>query len=197
MLEGKWATMEDFATLFQYLWYQDFPISRQGTIGARQADWTKHIDRVIGNIANLTGFVVRFEAGGRTDAILRSTDGNEVAVEWEWGGGWNEELNKLKEHKKLWRKDKEGLKYAVLITYTDDIKNYCEQTEGIWKDPQWPLLLILVKEEKVSKKKLSSGREFEEIRMYRFEKNKPEELIRAAKALPWEVAGTRWSYEIK
>lgn len=166
MVEENWASVEDFATLFQYFWYRDFPLSRQA-IGAHRVDWTIHIGIVVRNIADLMSLVTRFEAGGRKDAVLRSADGDEVAIEWEWGRDVDKELKKLYEHRKLWPKSKKGLKYAVLITYTDNIENFCKQVMEKWKDARWPLLLILIKVEKVPRKEFSSGRKFEDIQMYR------------------------------
>ena len=193
MLEKEWASIEDFATLFQYFWYRDFPIDQKSK-GAHRVDWTIHIGVVVRNVADLMGLVTRFEAGGRKDAVLRSADGDEVAIEWEWGGDWDKELKKLKEHKKLWPKNKEGLKYAVLITYTDNIDNSHKRAEAEWKDARWPLLLILIKVNEVPRKELTSRRKFEEIQMFQFDNNKPGELLRTIPALPWNVRGTRWSY---
>jgi hypothetical protein len=34
MIDEKWASIEDFATLFQYLWYRDFPMDEKIAIGA-------------------------------------------------------------------------------------------------------------------------------------------------------------------
>jgi len=45
------------------------------------------------------GLMTRFERGGRKDAILRSREGDEIAVEWEWNGVYENELRKLKAHK--------------------------------------------------------------------------------------------------
>src|SRR4030042_5987281 len=95
MLEEKWASPEDFATLFQYFWYRDFPMDAKIAIGAGRVDWTIHIGVVVRKIADFMGLVTRFEEGGRKDAMLRSTDGDEIAVEWEWGGVWGNELEKL------------------------------------------------------------------------------------------------------
>ena len=81
-LPPHWATAEDFATLFQYFWHRDFPIGLKAT-GARRSDWTIHTGLVIRSIADFMGLVTRFESGGRTDAVLRSEEGNEVAIEWE------------------------------------------------------------------------------------------------------------------
>ena len=99
-LNETWASPEDFATLFQYFWYRDFPIDQKAT-GARRVDWTIHIGIVVRNVADLMGLVTRFESGGRKDAVLRSTDGDEIAIEWEWSGvlGKANELEKLKSTK--------------------------------------------------------------------------------------------------
>ena len=118
-LPDNWASPEDFATLFQYFWYRDLPIDPL-SIGARRSDWTIHIGVVVRNIADLMGVVARFESRKRKDAVLRSTVGDEVAIEWEWEGVWGNELKKLKEHKVRSgiRGTDRPLKYAVLITYT-------------------------------------------------------------------------------
>jgi len=196
-LSEKWASPEDFATLFQYFWYRDFPIDRRAT-GAQRVDWTIHIGIVVRNIADLTGLVTRFERGGRKDAVLRSTDGDEIAIEWEWGGVWGNELEKLKLHK-VWSKDKGSkrlLKYVVLITYTHTPnieKVYSHVTEK-WEGAQWPLLLILIDLEE--SKIFASHKEFKNIQMSVFDRNRQREL-RTAPAFPWKVVGTRWCNELK
>ena len=91
---------------------------RSGAAGARRADWTIHIGVVVRSIADLMGLVTRFERGGRQDAILRSTEGDEIALEWEWDGVWGNELRKLKSHR-TWRPkgvEPRPLAYGVLIT---------------------------------------------------------------------------------
>jgi len=99
-LPANWATTDDFATLFQYFWHRDFPLDISAT-GAKRTDWTIHIGVAVRSVADLMGLVTRFEARGRKDAVLRSTDGDEIAVEWEWEGVWGNELDKLKNHKVL------------------------------------------------------------------------------------------------
>jgi hypothetical protein len=198
MLEEKWASPEDFATLFQYFWYRDFPMDAKKATGAGRVDWTIHIGVVVRNIGDLMGLATRFERGGRKDAILRSTDGDEVAIEWEWSGVWKaNELEKLKEHK-VWPKGKERLKYAVLVTYTHtpNIENVYNHVVKNWEGARWPLLLILIDLIKVPKSKFTTGKEFKNIQMSVFDNGKRREL-RSAPAFPWEVAGTRWSYELK
>lgn len=196
MLEGKWASPDDFATLFQYFWYRDFPMDVKKATGAGRVDWTIHIGVVVRNIADLMGLVTRFERGGRKDAILRSTAGDEIAIEWEWGGVWRaNELDKLKQHE-VRPKGKERLKYAVLITYTHppNIQKVYNHVMEKWEGAQWPFLLILI--DLIESKKYHMGKEFKNIQMSVFDKGERREL-RSAKAFPWEVAGTRWSYELK
>ena len=199
MLEGSWASPEDFATLFQYFWYRDFPMDAKKATGAGRVDWTIHIGVVVRNIADLMGLVTRFERGGRKDAILRSTDGDEVAIEWEWGGVWRaNELEKLKQHE-VRPNGKERLKYAVLITYTHppNIQKVYNHVIEKWKGARWPLLLILI--DLIESKKYHMGKEFKNIQMSIFNEGEKVERreLRSAKAFPWEVPETRWSYELK
>ena len=191
-LDKKWASPQDFATLFQYFWYRDFPID-QKAIGAHRADWTIHIGIVVRNIADLMGLFTRFESGGRKDTILRGVAGDEIAIEWEWGGVWGNELGKLINHK-VRRIDKELLKYTVFITYTHEPDTVCSHVKKNWETAKWPLLLILITVRDMPKKEITSGREFQEIKMYLFDKTDYTE-IRKAPALPWKVTDTRWSVE--
>ena len=191
-LNKTWASIEDFATLFQYSWYRDFPIDQIST-GAKRTDWTIHIGIIIRNVADLMGLVTRFERRGRKDAVLRSADGDEIAVEWEWSGVWGNELPKLKRHE-VWGKDKATeslLKYAVLITYTHtpNIAKVYDHVTQSWQDAKWPLLLILIDVEK--SKRFSTGKEFKNIRMSIFDPSGRKEL-RTAPAFPWKVEGSRW-----
>lgn len=193
MLQEKWASLEDFATLFQYLWYRDFPIDQIST-GAKRTDWTIHIGVVVRNLADIMGFVARFESGGRKDSVLRSRDGDEFAVEWEWGGVWGNELGKLKFPRKIWKKEP---RCAVLITYTHtrNIDKVYAHVAKNWEGAKWPLLLILIDVADVPRSKISSGVEFKNIQISVFDNNGRREL-RKAPAFPWEVRGTRWCHEL-
>ena len=62
-------------------------------------DWTIHIGVTVRSIGDLMGLAARFERGRRKDAVLRSRDGDEVAIEWEWEGVWGNELEKLRNHR--------------------------------------------------------------------------------------------------
>lgn len=186
-----WATTKDFATLFQYFWHKDFPIDQEAT-GAKRTDWTIHIGIIVRNIADLMGLVTRFEAGSRKDAVLRSKEGDEVVIEWEWQGVWGgNELRKLREHK-VWKNT--SLRYAVLITYTHspNVIKVCDHVQKEWKEAPWPLLLILI--DLQESKKYSSGKEFKNIQMFIYDSGTYEE-IRGAPAFPWNVEGTRWYVE--
>ena len=195
-LPTQWATPEDFATLFQYFWHRDFPMDLR-SVGARRTDWTIHIGVVTRSIADLMGLVTRFERGGRKDAVLRSTEGDEIAIEWEWGGVWGNELEKLKDHR-VWSKNKgieRLLKYAVLITYTHtpNIQKVHNHVINEWEGALWPLLLILIDLEESSK--FSSGKEFRNIQMSLFDISGRRNL-RVAPAFPWNVGGSRWYAQI-
>jgi len=189
-LKENWATPEDFATLFQYFWHRDFPIDQIST-GAKRTDWTIHIGVVVRNVADLMGFVTRFESGGRTDAVLRSRDGDEFTIEWEWGGVWGNELGKLKSPRKTWRKNP---RCAVLITYTHtpNIDKVYKHVAETWEGVNWPLLLILIDVEE--SKKFSAHKEFKEMQISMFNNNQRKKL-RTTPAYPWKVPGTRWCAE--
>jgi hypothetical protein len=195
-LPAQWATPEDFATLFQYFWHRDFPMD-QRSVGAKRTDWTIHIGVVVRGIADLMGLVTRFERGGRKDVVLRSTEGDEIAIEWEWGGVWGNELAKLKLHQ-TWSKDKDSerlLKYAVLITYTHtpNIEKVYEHVTKEWEGARWPLLLILIDLEE--SRKFSSGKEFKNISMSVFDSGGQRRLS-VVPAFPWNIGGSRWSVQI-
>lgn len=114
-LPQDWASPEDFETLFQYFWHRDFPIGEGPlAVGARRSDWTIHTGLVVRNIADLMGLWARFESGRRTDAVLRSGEGDAIAIEWEWQGVWGQnELQKLKDFR-VWKRDKKASSYLSM-----------------------------------------------------------------------------------
>lgn len=194
-LPEQWAKPEDFATLFQYFWHRDFPID-QKAIGARRVDWTIHIGIIVRSIADLMGLVTRFERGGRKDAVLRSSDGDEIAIEWEWEGIEGNELEKLKSHK-VWPRDRgKKLKYAVLITYsyTNNIEGDYEKVKKRWETANWPLLLILIDSEQ--SKEYTTGRVFNNIRFYLLDPEKSR-MLRDVPALPWNIESSRWYFQVQ
>ena len=194
-LPKHWASPEDFATLFQYFWHRDFPTDEKAS-GAHRTDWTIHIGVIVRSIGDLMGLAARFESGGRKDALLRSADGDEIAIEWEWEGVWGNELKKLYNHKaRPLTKTQPAriLKYAVLITYTHtpNVEKVYQHVLENWKDALYPLLLILIDLEET--KKYSFGKEFKTLQMSLFDNNKYFEL-RSAPAFPWNVESSRWYF---
>ena len=190
-----WATPEDFATLFQYFWHRDFPMG-QDAVGARRSDWTIHIGLAVRSIADLMGLYTRFESGKRKDAVLRSGEGDEIAVEWEWNGAWGNELKKLKEHC-AWNPEKAPnhlLKYGVLITYTHtpNIGRVYAHVRNEWHGARWPLLLILI--DLTDSKKFFSRKDFNRINISTFDSNR-QRILRNAPAFPWNVGSSRWSVQ--
>ena len=201
-LQDSWAAPYDFATLFQYIWHRDFPIGPQAT-GARRVDWTIHIGVVVRTIADLMGLVTRFERGGRKDAMLRSLDGDEIAIEWEWEGVGGNELGKLKCHvtssSPAAKAETPGrlLNYGVLISYArkHNVALRSSEVSKKWEGAKWPLLLILVEIEKWGSKKFAAGREFGNIHMVVFDKDGVELSRRQAPAYPWNVERSRWAVQ--
>lgn len=194
-LPRYWATLEDFATLFQYIWHRDLPIDLKST-AARRVDWTIHIGIVVRTIGDLMGIAVRFERGGRKDAIFRSVAGDEIAVEWEWEGIDGNELTKLKNHKDS-RKYDHKLKFAVLITYTEQaqLDSTINKAKEKWKEAEWPLLLILIISEQAKASRMR--RTFTNLRMYLINQDGEHCLLRDVPAMPWNVDSTRWQYQLQ
>ncbi len=168
----------------------------EGAVGARRADWTIHIGIIVRNIGDLMGLATRFESGRRKDALLRSFDGDEIAVEWEWQGAWGNELSKLREHN-VWSSTKglnRLLKYGVLITYTHtpNIPRVYEHVHKEWLDAKWPLLLILVDLEET--KKFRMGKDFKDMHFSVFDSGR-QRCLGSTPAFPWKVESTRWSVQ--
>ena len=123
-------------------------------------------------------------------------EGDEIAVEWEWGGVWGNELKKLKNHRvSSPEKGKERLlKYGVLITYTHtpNIEKVYSHVMNEWEGARWPLLLILIDLEE--SKKFPMGKDFKNINVSIFDASGQRKL-RVAPAFPWNVESSRWSVQ--
>ena len=59
--------VKDFATLFNYLWYQNFPLTPEYKEFLRRANWTIHIGVVIRSCADLMGYFTGFVEGKRNE----------------------------------------------------------------------------------------------------------------------------------
>jgi hypothetical protein len=67
--------------MLDFFWYGHFPVDEMAT-NAKHTNWTIHIGVIVHNIAAPMGLITRFECGRRNDAVLRSLDGDQIAVEW-------------------------------------------------------------------------------------------------------------------
>lgn len=88
--------ISDFTTLFNLLWYRDFPVALGSIEWAKRADWTTHIASTVRQVASITGMFSCFESGGRTDAELQFADRKVWAkLEWEWSEPRNDDVGEL------------------------------------------------------------------------------------------------------
>lgn len=168
----------DFITLFNCLWYRDFPVSEVHAIAGR-ADWTIHLGLVVRQCATLLGARALFEQGGRTDAVIRYSDTDTLSfVEWEWTRA-HTEINKFT---KLLKKTDSAV-FQTFIGYSrvTDLKVTIEQISKRWQTANKPLIAFLITYEISGRK-----RRFKELQTYMFAKSKYKK-IRSQPALPWEV----------
>ena len=175
----------DFITLYNNLWYRDFPLSENyKDIGSR-AEWTTHIGICVRTCADLMGYFTHFEQGNRTDAIIRDNDENDIAhIEWEWYQAFNEKVNEIK---KLYVSRKE-CEFSVFISYSrsDQHTKNMAAIKRQWKKSKEPLIVILVTfdyEKRV--------RWFNKLETYCFQ-NGSYKKVRIQPALPWDIKGSRW-----
>jgi hypothetical protein len=172
----------DLVTLFNCLWYRDFPAQREKYIA--RANWTIHIGVVIRECADLLGYHAAFESH-RTDAIiLNGHDEPVVNVEWEWDQPFRKKVNEIE---KLLKASK-GVELSVFVSYADRryLENSLKRVESTWSKATTPLLLFLI-----VFKRDKGDRDFRKLVTYRFYKGKRKRL-RSQPALPWEVSGARW-----
>jgi hypothetical protein len=177
--------VRDFVTLFNVLWYRDFPLAVDWKERGRSAEWTTHIAVCVRSAADLLGYFTHFEAGTRTDAVIKDANGRIVAnVEWEWKQPYEDGFNELE---KLQHARNDG-DFSALVTYSRD-EHHTSNMKCIsdaWKNCDEPLLLFLVRYSWVV------GREFDKLETYLVRKGRCKKL-RAQPALPWNAEGTRWA----
>ena len=174
----------DFTALFNAFWYRDFPISEDHKPFGTRAEWTTHIGICVRSCADLLGYFTYFEAGNRTDAIIKDNTGHDVIhVEWEWLNPRNEKVNEIK---KL-RSNSSDAELSVLITYSDleyhekNLRTILQQ----WGKASQPLLVLLVTYQR------SGNRLFENLETHHIQNGSIRKL-RSQPALPWKNTGTRW-----
>lgn len=174
----------DFITLFNCLWYRDFPVTETHDIAGR-ADWTIHLGLVVRQCATLLGARALFEQGGRTDAVIRFPEGQNLSfVEWEWKRA-HTDINEIQ--KLLDKADQAVFQTFIGYSRTSDIDAALDRTQGLWGNTEKPLLFFLVTYELSGR-----NRHFQELRTYIFAKGKYKK-VRTQPALPWMVNRSKFN----
>ena len=174
----------DFITLFNCLWYQDFPVEVDAV--TNRAGWTIHVGVVIRQCAKLLGARAYFEQSGRTDAVLRFPDKSVLShVEWEWDEPHNE---KVKEITKL-LKQSEPAVFSTFVSYSTNshLPAAIERASRLWADASKPLIFFIV-----TFKQVGRDRHFLELHTYVFSRGKYKK-IRIQPALPWQIDRARFN----
>lgn len=176
----------DFISLFNALWYRDFPVVYGRERGVRRANWTTHIASVVKQASDLMGLLARFETGNRTDAIIERFDGQLWAkVEWEWVQVFRPAVNEIS---KL-RESSESCELSIFIGYSheDNLKASLDKISEEWSASPNPLLVFLV----TFREMQDRARVFDRLETYRI-KCGVMRKVREQPALPWQVEGSRW-----
>lgn len=168
----------DFVTLFNYLWYKDFPVDESDWPTSR-ANWTIHMGLVIRQCASLLRVKALFESGGRTDAVLRYDEKKVLTfVEWEWKRAHTDinEITKL-------RSTAELAVFQTFIGYSraEDVAEALKGALHTWGDAECPLIYFLITYDVVK-----GHRQFKDLVTYQFTKNRYKK-IRSQPALPWLI----------
>ena len=179
----------DFVALFNAYWYRDFPLVRTHKEEASRAEWTTHIGVCVKACADLMGYFTCFEQGNRTDAIVKDREGKHVAhIEWEFVQPFRPGFNEARKLAKLRKRVRP--RFSALVIYTTD-KSYRENVDIVasqWGKTDHPLILFLITFDFKSK-----HRRLRDLETHIFLNGKIKKL-RAQKALPWNVKGTRWEH---
>ena len=175
----------DFITLFNRLWYRDFPLSENHKSTGSRAEWTTHIGICVRSCADLMGYFTHFEQGNRTDAIIKNNIGNDIAhIEWEWHQAFTEKVNEIQ---KLYISRNET-EFSVFISYSrhDHHTKNMAAIKRQWRRSNKPLVVFLVTFDYSSK-----VRWFDKLETYHLQSGKITK-VRTQPALPWNVIGSRW-----
>ncbi|WLI35694.1 MULTISPECIES: hypothetical protein [unclassified Pseudomonas] len=174
----------DFITLFNCLWYQDFPVEVDAV--TNRAGWTIHVGLVIRECAKLLGARAYFEQSRRTDAVLRFPDKSVLShVEWEWDEPHNE---KVKEITKLLEQS-EPAAFSTFISYStiSHLPAAIERVSNLWAEASKPLIFFVVTFEQVGR-----DRHFLELQTHVFSHGK-HKRERTQPALPWQINRARFN----
>jgi len=199
---------KDFVALFNALWYQRFPVEIGHPDVGRRAVWTTHIASIIKQIGDMKGYFTCFETGGRTDAVIQTTElipgmragrrktqprKNWARIEWEWRQPrFREAVNEIAKLSAAIETSADadgsgGSEIPIFIGYSD-IAHHDENMEAIveqW-DADVQLLAFIVRF------RIEGGaRHFLSLRTYKVSQGKAT-LVRQQPALPWDVPNSRW-----
>lgn len=177
----------DLVTLFNALWYRDFPVTPDHEELGRRAVWTTHIASIIKQCADLMGFFTCFESGGRTDAVIQTAGRRAWAkIEWEWAQPRQEKVNEIEKLANA----AEDADLLVFVGYSR-VEHHSENLDRIskqWENISTPLIVFLVQFQWYE-----GRRHFTYLRTYYFRSGKYK-LLRKQPALPWRVQDTRWQF---
>jgi len=175
----------DFITLFNTLWYRDFPLSKDHKQTGSRAEWTTHIGICSRAVADLMGYFTYFEHGNRTDVVIKDNAENIITnIEFEWKEARDtEKVNEIRQLKEA----SDNCEFSVFIGYSDN-RYYNENLNAIKK--QWgknsnPLVIILIRFNR------EGSRVFENMEVHHLQNS---QLVkkRTQPALPWLAKGKRW-----
>lgn len=183
--------VSDFITLFNTLWYRDFPVIRGHESLGKRAVWTTHIASVVKQSADMLGFFTCFESGGRTDAVIQ-TGNREVwaKIEWEWMQPRHEKVNEFEKFLDA----KDDSEVFIYVGYSRSDRDHHDENlqkiEELWRSVDKPLIVFLITFSYHDKR-----RHFHKLQTHLFEggKRKP---LRNQNALPWEVEGSKWAVSL-
>lgn len=173
----------DFITLFNCLWYQDFPVTEgEGAVG--RANWTIHLGLVIRQCAKLMGAKAFFEQGGRTDAILKFPDGQVLSnVEWEWIESHKEKVEELIKLREQIANSETPPAFSTFVSYSTpaNLAAAIDRAKELWAECSKPLIFFVITFERQR-----GSRVFAELQTHFISKGKHKRL-RTQPALPWMV----------
>lgn len=201
----KISLVEDFATLFAYGWYQNFPVDGWFHSNAGRSDWTYHSALTFRRTIRQMGYFPVFERKGRSDGVALGTGGHEdvrILAEWEWqtppvadvaafgeaAPHYFNEVDKLLAS----AKSHAVQEFCFLLTYIheNDLELAVEKIQARWNLQQGkcPLVLAIITFTDTSLRAFSSLLVYEIA-----SENSAPRLLHSKPALPWKVPHTRWT----
>lgn len=175
---------DDFITLFNLLWYRDYPVVLGSIEFASRADWTTHIATTVRQVAGTMGIFACFETGGRTDAELAMADKTKWAkMEWEWEPVTHPSVGELT--KLAYASSDCEVCIFVGYSHQDDEAKTLQKVRASWKGVSTPLLAFIVTYTG------RTTRTFQRLQTYRCDSGGLN-MLRDQPALPWCVENTRW-----